>query len=194
MLQDVSGFILSSVIDLNMGYLSIPLCKESRKLLTITTQYGFFESCVLPMGIKPASDIFQSRMVGVFQPMEHGKPTPYIDNIFHGKGNTFGEHLVILAEIFRRLLEAGMQVNLDKSTLCAQSVEFLGFNLGQKGFKPTKKRIEAILKLAPPTNLKKTRGFLGTINFIKNHKPNRASMMEPITRLTKKDQPFIWGH
>ena len=81
------------------------------------------------MGIKPASDIFQSRMVGVFQPMEHGKPTPYIDDIFHGKGNTFGEHLAILAKIFRRLLEARMQVNPDKSTLCGQSVEFLGFRL-----------------------------------------------------------------
>ena len=85
-------------------------------------------------------------------------------------------------------------MNLEKSTLCSKSVKFVGFNLGQKGFQPTKKRIEAILKLAPPTNLKKTRGFLGTINFIKNHIPNRASMMEPITRLTKKDQPFIWGH
>ncbi len=60
MLQDISGFILASVIDLNMGYLLIPLCNKSRKLLTITTQYGFFESCVLPMEIKPASDIFQS--------------------------------------------------------------------------------------------------------------------------------------
>ncbi len=94
------AFFLGSVIELNMGYLLIPLCTEWRKLLTITTQYGFFESCVLPIGIKPASGIFQSQMVGVFQPMEHRKPMPYIDDIFHGKGNTFEEHLAILAKIF----------------------------------------------------------------------------------------------
>ena len=43
-------------------------------------------------------------------------------------------------------------------------------------------------------NLKKTRGFLRTINFIKNYIPYRASMMEPITNLNKKDQPFVWSH
>ena len=73
-LQEISGFMLASVVDLNMGYLSIPLCTESRKLLTNTTHYGFIDSCVLPMGIKPASNIFQLCMVGVFQPMTVGKP------------------------------------------------------------------------------------------------------------------------
>ncbi len=34
------------------------------------------------MGIKPASDIFQSRMVGVFQSMQVGRPIPYIDDVF----------------------------------------------------------------------------------------------------------------
>ena len=69
------------------------------------------------MGIKLVSNIFESQMVGVFQPIEHGKLMLYINDIFHRKGNTFDEHLAILAKIFRRLLEAGMQVNLDKSTL-----------------------------------------------------------------------------
>lgn len=191
--QDVKGFEFASVVDLNMGYLSIPLTDESKALLTIVTMFGFFECCVLPMGVKPATDIFQSRMVGVFQPMRENRPKPYIDDIFHGKGKTFIEHLNILDEIFRRLEDAGMQVNLDKSELCAHEVEFLGFLLKQGGFTPTRKRIEAILKLARPHNVKKVRGFLGTINFIKNHIPNRAEIMAPITNLTKDNVPFIWG-
>ena len=98
------------------------------------------------MGIKPATDIFQSHMVGIFQQMKANKPNPYIDDIFHGKGKTFDDHLSILDEIFQRLREHGMQVNLDKSELCAFEVEFLGFCLKQTGFQPTQKRIEAILK------------------------------------------------
>ncbi len=190
---NIRGFTFASVIDLNMGYLSIPLTKETREILTIVTTFGFFECCVLPMGIKPATDIFQSRMVGVFQPMTQNKPNPYIDDIFHGKGDDFDSHLNILSEIFTRLLEAGMQVNLEKSELCAIQVEFLGFLLKRTGFQPTRKRIEAILKLLPPRNVKQVRGFLGTINFIKNHIPNRAAIMAPITLLTKDNQPFIWG-
>jgi SOS-response transcriptional repressor LexA len=86
-----------------------------------------------------------------------------------------------------------MQVNLAKSTLCAKEVEFLGFLLKETGYQPTKKRIEAILNIAPPKNVKKVREFLGAINFIKNHIPNRAGILAPITHLTKKDVPFIWG-
>ena len=190
--QDIGGFTFASVVDLNMGYLSIPLTEETKKILTIVTMFGFFECCVLPMGIKPATDIFQSRMVGIFQQMGKNKPNPYIDDIFHGKGNTFERHLTILDEMFQLLEDHGMQVNLEKSKLCATEVEFLGFCVKQTGFQPTRKRVEAILKLDRPHNVKKVRAFLGVINFIKNHIPNRAELLAPITKLTKKDQPFVW--
>jgi hypothetical protein len=73
------------------------------------------------MGIRPATDIFQSRMVSIFQPMKANKPNPYIDDIFHGKGQDYNSHLHILGDIFTPLLEAGMQVNLSMSKLCNPS-------------------------------------------------------------------------
>ncbi len=36
------------------------------------------------------------------------------------------------------------------------------------------------------------RHFLGVCNFIKNHIPGQAALIEPITRLTKKDFRFAW--
>ena len=107
-----------------MSYLSIPLTDETKKILTIVTMFGIFECCVLPMGIKPATDIFQSRMVGIFHGMPN-KPNPYIDDIFYGKGEDFDSHLSILDDIFQHLSDHSMQVNLDKSELCAFEVEFL---------------------------------------------------------------------
>ena len=84
-----------------------------------------------------------------------------------------------------------MQVNLTKSTLCAKEVECL--LLKESGYHPTRKRDEAILKILPPKNIKKIREFLRAITFIKNHIPNRAGILAPITHLTKKDVPFVWG-
>lgn len=98
-----------------------------------------FECCILPMGIKPATNIFWSRMVCIFQFMTQHKPHPYIHNIFHGMGKNFDKHLSSLYEIFKCLKGAGMQVNLDKSKLCAKPVEFLGFLLMQTGHQPTQK-------------------------------------------------------
>jgi len=65
--------------------------------------------------------------------------------------------------------------------------------LEQKGYKPLKNRVDAILRIEPLTNIMKVREFLGIINFNKNHIPNKAIFLEPITRLTKKEVPFIWG-
>ena len=192
MFLNIRGFIFASTIDLNMGYLSIPLTPDTQKLLTIVTPFGFFECCVLPMGVKPATDIFQSRMVEIFISMSVNKPNPYIDNIVQGKGKDFNDHLIIRDNIFQQLKEAGMQVNLTKSTLWSKEVKFLRFLLKENGYQPSQKRIKAILRIDPPKNVKRVREFLGKIKFIKNHIPNWAGIPSPITHLTKKDIPFAW--
>ena len=125
--------------------------------------------------------------------VENGRYISTHENTQTKSLHTFDEHLSILNDIFNRLEQAGMQVNLDKSKLCSKTVEFLGFELTPTGHRPTWKRIEAILKIATPRNIKKVRGFIGAINFIKNHIPNHAKILRPITELTKKDIPFIWG-
>ena len=86
-----------------------------------------------------------------------------------------------------------MQVNLRKSELCQKSVQFLGFKMEQTGYRPLKKRVDAILRLAPPKNVKHVRQFLGTINFIKNNIPDRANILAPITELTKEKVEWKWG-
>ncbi len=175
-----------------MGYLSIPLNTATRNILTIIMPFGAYECLMLPMGVMPATDIFQARMVHVFADMGEQHPFPYVDDILHFKGNTFEEHLEILNEILQLLAKCGLQVS-DKSRFCQASVEFLGFQLDRTGYRPLPSRVDAILRIKPPSNLKQVRGFLGVINFIKNHIPNCAAICEPITRLTRKDKKFSWG-
>jgi hypothetical protein len=43
------------------------------------------------MGVKPATVIFQARMVSVFISMPKNRPKHYINDIFHGKGSSFDE-------------------------------------------------------------------------------------------------------
>ena len=49
------------------------------------------------------------------------------------------------------------------------------------------------MKILPPKNFKDVRHFLGIINFIKNHIHGRAGIMQPITKLTKKGELFMWN-
>ena len=176
-----------------MFYVAIPLSQDASKLLTICFPFGFYEPLVLPKGITPVTDIFQARMVSCFASMRDQKPNPYLDDILHTKGKTFEEHLTILAEVLRRLAEAGMQINAGKSKFVQMKLEFVGFSIERDGYRPLKKRVEAILRIEPPANVKGVKMFLGVLNFIKNHIKQRAEILTPITELTKKEVPFIWG-
>ena len=82
LISGVGGFVFASVVNLNMGYLSIPLNDAARKLLTIIFPFGYFECLVLPQGVNPAADTFQARMVGIFASMQMNRPCPYLGGIF----------------------------------------------------------------------------------------------------------------
>jgi hypothetical protein len=155
--------------------------------------FGAFECLTLPMGVMPASNLFQARMIHIFAPMKNLRPFPYIDDVLHFKGQTFEEHLSILDEILRRIGEAGLLVSADKSRFCQECVEYLGFLLKRTGYEPMPSRISVILRINPPKDVSGARSLLGVVNYIKNHIPHRAKICEPINRLTRKDVKFVWG-
>jgi hypothetical protein len=96
--QSDGSFVYATSLDLNMGYLHINLAQLARNILTVVMSFDFYKCRKLPMGVMPATDIFQSRMVSVFADMGPDKPVPYIDNIFISAGKTFEEHLALLEE------------------------------------------------------------------------------------------------
>ena len=133
-LKSIKGFMYASSLDLNMGYPSIPLNDKAKSILTIITPFGAYECLTLPMGVMPASDIFQARMVDLFTNMGKNRPYPHIDGILHFKGDTFDEHIEILGQILRLLALMGMQVSAEKSRFCQASLEYLGFKLNRTGY------------------------------------------------------------
>ena len=61
------------------------------------------------------------------------------------------------------------------------------------GFKPLAKHIEAILKIALPTNMKPVDAFNGMIN-LKNHMLEWAKILKQSVWLMKKEMKFKWGN
>ena len=129
-----------------------------------------------------------SLFVGMKQP-----PSVYLDDILVTSNTTFEDHLTILNEILKRLNNSGMQANATKSKWCNTELEFLGFWLTLMGYHPLKRRIKSILAILPPKNVKSVRDFVGLVNFIKNHIPGCAKTLETVTKLRRKETPFIWG-
>jgi hypothetical protein len=113
-LTSIKGFLYATSIDLNMGYPSIPLNGEARKILTIVMPFGAYECLTLPMGVMPALDLFQARMVHIFAGMDGRRPFPYIDDILHFKGDTFKQHLLSLEEILGLIGKNGTSKHREK--------------------------------------------------------------------------------
>jgi hypothetical protein len=85
--------------------------------------------------------------------------------------------------VLTRLCDAGLKVNAAKSLFCAHEIEYLGCILTREGIKPQPKKVQAILRLNPPTNAKKLRHFLGMVQYYRDMWVRCSEMLAPLTDL-----------
>jgi hypothetical protein len=70
------------------------------------------------------------------------------------------EHLQKMETVLTRLRDAVLKVNAAKSVFCAYEIEYLGYILTREGIKPQPKKLQVILELNPPNNVKELRHLL----------------------------------
>ena len=178
----MKGFNGQLHLDLNMGYYHIVLSPNSRKLCTVVFPWGKYEYLRLPMGICNAPDIFQEKMGELMSDLEFARA--YLDDLLILSRGSFDEHLEHIEKVLTRLSEAGLKVNVTKSSFCKTELEYLGYWITRKGIQPLTKKVEAILKIATPTKRKELRSFLGMVNFYRDMWPKRSEILAPLTSLT----------
>jgi hypothetical protein len=70
--------------------------------------------------------------------------------------------------------------------------EYLGFILTREGIKLQQQKVNAILQVALPRNVKQVRSFVSMLNHYKAMIPCRSHLLTPLTALTKKNVKFEW--
>jgi hypothetical protein len=85
--------------------------------------------------------------------------------------------------VLTRLRDAGLKVNAAKSLFSAHEVKYLGYILTREGLKPQPKKVQAILVLSPPNNIKELRHFLGMVQYYQVMWARRSEMLAPLTYL-----------
>jgi hypothetical protein len=82
-----------------------------------------------------------------------------------------------------RLPVAGLKVNAAKSLFFAHEIEYLGYVLTRETIKPQSKKVQAILALNPPNNIKELRPFFGMVQYYQDMWARRSDMLAPLTDL-----------
>ena len=77
----------------------------------------------------------------------------YIDDILVASKNST-DHKLHLRQLFQRLQEHGLVINVAKCQFSCTEIDFLGHHITQHGITPLPSKVEAIQKFCQPTTIK----------------------------------------
>jgi hypothetical protein len=151
-MQELEGFTYATTLHLNMGYYTIRLDSTAAKMCTIIFPWGKYSYQSLLMGFVGLADFFQAEMVNLMATLEYVRA--YIDDLMVIARGSLDDHLDKLKQVFIQLRNAGLKVNATKSIFYVHETEYLGYILTRGVIKPQPKKVQAILALNPPNNVK----------------------------------------
>lgn len=191
--ERVNGAKIFSKIDLKSGYHQLKLAENSRYITTFSTHIGLFRYKRLNFGISSASEVFQKVVEDVISGIDGALNIS--DDIFvFGKGeNAIAEHDKALDKTLSRLEEHGLTANLQKCVFRKKDMEFYGMFFTENGVAPDFKKIEALVKMAAPSNVGEVQSLLGMTNYLARFIPRYSTITAPLRKLTVKNADFTWG-
>ena len=156
------------------------------------TRFGLYEWLVTPFGLTGALATFQRYINWVLHDELDICCSAYIDDVVI-YNDTQKEHCSAVLRIIRKLADVGLQLDFDKNEFEGGIIKYLGYLIktGQ-GLRADPKKLEAIQKWEPPTKVRGVRGILGFCNYYRQFIDGYSRIAEPLTRLTRKHQPFHW--
>ena len=120
---------------------------------SFVTSQGLFCYKAMPFGLKNASTMYQRLMNKMFAHQIGRNVQVYMDDMLV-KSQWEDDHLDGLKETFDTLRSYNMKLNPSKCTFGVITGKFLWFMVSQRGIKVNLDKIQAIMEMTPPRNIK----------------------------------------
>ncbi|RVW73846.1 Retrovirus-related Pol polyprotein from transposon 17.6 [Vitis vinifera] len=144
----------------------------------------------MPFGLCNAPATFQRCMLSIFSDMVERIMEVFMDDITV-YGSSFEECLLHLEAVLHRCIEKDLVLNWEKCHFMVQQGIVLGHVISKNGIEVDKAKVELIVKLPPPTNVKGIRQFLGH-GFYRRFIKDFSKISKPLCELLVKDAKFVW--
>ena len=191
-LRTIAAAKYISKVDVISAFHRIRVKDDDEWRTAFNTRFGLYEWLVTPFGLTGAPATFQRYINWVLRDELNICCSTYIDDVVI-YNDTQKEHRSAVLRIIRKLADAGLQLDFDKSGFEGGIIKYLGYLIETgRGLRANLEKLEAIRKWEPPTKVRGVRDFLGFCNYFHQFIDGYSRIAEPLTRLTQKDQPFHW--
>ena len=107
-------------------------------------------------------------------------------------GSSFHDCLTNLDLMLARCEKTDLVLNWEKCHFMVKEGIVLGHKISKMGIEVDRAKIDTIVKLPPPTNVKGIRSFLGHAGFYRRFIKDFSKITRPLTQLLLKDAPFTF--
>ena len=179
-------------IDLYSGYHQIRVRESDIQKTAFVTRYGAFEYLVMPFGLCNAPATFQRMMNTILRDGLDRFVLVFLDDILI-YSRTIEEHEQHIRAVLDRLRAEKFFGRIKKCDFYQTEVEYLGFDVGAYGVKPSLSKVRAVAEWPTPTSVKDVRSFLGLASFYRKFIRHFSEIAAPLTDLTKKGRAEVWS-
>ncbi len=185
-----AGCKVFSKIDLRKGYHQIPMHPADVQKTAIMTPFGSFEFLRMLFGLMNAGATFQRKIDGATADLV--AVFGYLGDLEVASEDEI-QHAAHLRQLFLRLREHSLVINLEKCVFGARTIDFLGHRVTADRVSPLPSHVKAVTDFPRPATVKELQGFLGLINFYRRFIPAAAAILKPLTDSLPGADRLTWS-
>ena len=176
-------------MDAFSGYNQIKMDEANQEKTSFITSQGLFCYKVMPFSLKNAGATYQRLVDHMFRPQIGWNVDVYVDDMLV-KSIDEGSHLDDLQETFETRRRYKMKLNPSKCAFGVSSGKFLWFMASQRRIEANPNKIQAILDMEPPKNIKEVQSLTGRVAALNRFVSKATDKCLPFFKVLKK--AFEW--
>ena len=196
LLHKVGQAKVFSKMDMQSGFHQVPMEETSIETTAFSLPEpvegsAHYEWVVMPFGLMNAPSTFQRLISKVLVGCEPFTAAYIDDVLIFSKDRE--EHVGHLKQVLRCLARHNLRVKLKKCSFYQSEMPFLGHVLSEGKVSVEPEKVEALQRWKRPlTTVKQVRQFLGLASYYRMFVPGFATLVTPLTHMTRKDARVVW--
>ena len=151
-----------SLFDLVSSFHQRTVHKDTIPLTAFCTPTRLFEWLVMPQGSSDAPGWFVKVIKEVIKGLDH--VAAYLDDVIVFDADP-SLHVANMKEFFLRLRKHNLKLSPPKATIGATGSDVLGRTISPTGIMPNAQKVESLMKMPMPVELKQLRSLLGGLSY-----------------------------